>query len=160
MSGAGYRAAFLVLVWAAPGMAAQAVADSSRVEAAARHLEEEIVAPCCWRQSVADHTSAVALEIRQEIRRALYDGMTPEQVKAMYVRKYGERILMVPPRQGFNYVLWLIPIAASIGAFGVASHLLRRWRKGVAPVRQAPTPAAATNAALAKVDQQLKDWIE
>jgi len=141
-------------------LASQGPVDSARFEAEVRQLELSIIAPCCWHQPVATHNSPIALQIRQEIRESLAQGKTPDQIKAEYVRKYGERILAVPPRNAFNQFLWIIPIAASVGAFGVAGHFLRLWRKAQVSKPEVRTRKVPDSAAFAKVDEQLKKWDE
>lgn len=144
-------------------VAAESRRDSVRFEATVRELELSIIAPCCWHQPVANHASQIAIEIRKEIRQMVGAGMTPDQIKAEYVHRYGERILAVPPKNAFNRFLWIIPIAASVGAFGIAGHLLGTWRKGKAAARPSVAGtgnAAHSSASLARVDEALKKWDE
>ena len=152
----------LMMALSVPAFAgATATGDSLRLEATALAVERELIAPCCWHQSVAVHSSPIATQMKAEIRAALREGNTPDEIKARYIAQYGERILTVPPRSGFNYTLWAIPFAATIGAAGVASHFLRRWRRGERNDRARTAPAAASNsAALRKVDEELRKWEE
>ncbi len=158
------RYAFLVLsaVTLAGRVAApQSQLDSARFEATVRELELSIIAPCCWRQPVANHNSQVALDIRQEIRKMVADGMTPEQIKADYVRRYGERILAVPPKNAFNQFLWVIPISTSVMAFGVAGYFLRMWRNARSTPRigrEGDRRSHVRGSSFAKVDEELEKW--
>jgi len=45
-------------------------------------------------------------------RERLAAGESPEQVKAYFVEKYGLWILLAPPRQGFNLLVWVVPFVA------------------------------------------------
>jgi class 3 adenylate cyclase len=51
----------------------------------------------------ADHAHALAglaLEMKDVVRQQLAAGRTPDEVKAYFVAKYGEWILLEPPRRG------------------------------------------------------------
>ena len=61
-----------------------------------RKVEAELVAPCCYSQSVALHMSREAAEMREEVTLMVTDGMTEQQIINHYKGIYGERILTVP----------------------------------------------------------------
>ena len=92
-------------------------------EAEARRVEQELVAPCCWRQQVAVHDSPIAREIRQEIRARLARGESRQQIITAYVQQYGNAILVEPPARGFNRALYALP-PLLLAASGAALVLL------------------------------------
>jgi cytochrome c-type biogenesis protein CcmH/NrfF len=55
---------------------------------------------------------------------------------------YGERVLMAPLRQGFNWVGYIMPFAALITAGGIVAVLIRKW--GAASRQTEPRAATAT----------------
>ena len=110
------------------------------------HEEVEAIAkklrcPVCQNLSVADSDSVVSNQIRTKIRKMLEDGRTEQQVMDYFVSKYGEWILLSPPKHGFNWLVWAGPFAAVlIGGF----LLLRFLKKSQTPPSEGPsTPDTA-----------------
>jgi cytochrome c-type biogenesis protein CcmH len=99
----------------------------------------------CQNLSVADSPSEMASQMRTLVRERLAQGESPEQVKLFFVERYGEWILLSPPRRGFNLVVWLAPAVATAGGLLVAGLLIRRWARlsrARAAGRAAPVDAA------------------
>src|SRR5688500_17510504 len=59
----------------------------------AHELATHFIAPCCWRQTLADHDSPVAVELRAELAARLAGGEAPAAIEQRLVARYGERIL-------------------------------------------------------------------
>ena len=111
----------------------------------ARHVEEQTVyeiaaqlrCVVCQNLSVADSPSEMALQMRGVIKERLAAGERPEQVIRYFVDKYGDWILLSPPRQGFSLLVWIFPFVAVVVGLGIVALVLRRWTR-----RKRPSPAA------------------
>ncbi len=119
---------------------------------AATELEERLLAPCCWNQTLDIHASPLASSIRSEIRRRLEAGETVAQVEADLVARHGERIRAVPHAGFMRPVGMGLLAVAGIAFFGVVAFGRRRSK--VPPAPTPPTIAAADRQAL---DQALLD---
>lgn len=97
----------------------------------------------CQSLSVADSPSETANQMRGIIRERLAAGDSPEQVKAYFVEKYGLWILLAPPREGFNLLVWVVPFVALAAGLALVLLLVRRWSR-----RAAPAPAGAPDEAM------------
>jgi cytochrome c-type biogenesis protein CcmH len=100
-----------------------------RVDAVAAGLR----CPVCQDLSVADSPSSVAAAFRAEIARRLRDGGTPGEVRAYFVSKYGQWILLAPRPTGLNVLPWAAPLAALVVGAGAVGAVLRRRRDPAAP---------------------------
>jgi cytochrome c-type biogenesis protein CcmH len=97
----------------------------------------------CQSLSVADSPSETANQMRGIIRERLAAGDSPEQVKAYFVEKYGLWILLAPPREGFNLLVWVVPFVGLAAGLVLVLLLVRRWSR-----RPAPVPAAGPDEAM------------
>jgi cytochrome c-type biogenesis protein CcmH len=109
----------LALAFAAP-----AVASESRPTAS--ELESELVCPVC--DSTLDTSNApVALRMKAFIRERIAAGDTKSEIKARLVDEFGPAVLAVPPRRGFDWVAWLLPLAGLAVAAVAVGALAWRW---------------------------------
>jgi cytochrome c-type biogenesis protein CcmH len=96
--------------------------DAQRVEAVAAGLR----CPTCQGLSVADSPSKVANGMRDIVAEQLATGRTPEEIRAWFVDRYGEWILLAPPSSGLGRAVWLAPIAAlGVGVIAAVAVAMR-----------------------------------
>ena len=121
-----------------PASAVQAVVEDPELEAQVKELAAKLRCPTCRALSVQDSPSGMAQEMRILIREQLKSGMTPEEVEAYFVERYGEWILLKPTAEGFNWTVWLLPILMLSGGLFFVFLTARRW------VQQGQARAAAS----------------
>ncbi|MFQ5682020.1 MAG: cytochrome c-type biogenesis protein CcmH [Candidatus Binatia bacterium] len=102
------------------------LAQPPDLEEQAQQIGAVLRCPVCQNLSVADSPSELAQEMRAVIRKQLKEGKEPDQVKAYFVSKYGDWVLLAPPRRGFNLLVWVLPFFALAVGFLIAVLLLRR----------------------------------
>ena len=127
----------------APAVARAQVATSSQSshESAAREIEQRLLAPCCWSQTLEIHDSPLASELRREIRARLRAGTSAQQIEDDFAGRYGERVRAVP-RGGDTRLVIVASVALAMLASGIALLLrARRW------MRRAPSGASDCDAA-------------
>ncbi|MEX2224238.1 MAG: cytochrome c-type biogenesis protein [Candidatus Rokuibacteriota bacterium] len=97
----------------------------------------------CQSLSVADSPSETAHQMKAIVRERLAAGESPEQVKAYFVEKYGLWILLAPPRQGFNLLVWVVPFVGLAAGLVLVVVLTRRWSRRAASAPVVARPDAA-----------------
>lgn len=142
----------LLMMAAAPAVAAaQAGAPTTGADVAETQLERDVRAlaselrcPVCQGLSLQDSPSELSQEMKDVIRTQLAEGRTPEEVKAYFVSKYGEWILMEPKAQGFNLAVYLLPVVGLVAGAAFVFLTARKWvRQGDAAELAAEEEAEA-----------------
>jgi cytochrome c-type biogenesis protein CcmH len=104
-----------------------ATVSDSALEAQTRAVASTLRCPVCQGESLEDSPSDLARQMRAVVRDKLGAGETPDQVKAYFVSRYGEWILLEPTMTGLNVVLYVIPVLLVIGGLVLVAFLVRRW---------------------------------
>lgn len=117
-------------------------------EARALALESDLRCPVCRSQSIRQSRSFMAEDMKRRLRELIQAGQTDAEIRAYFVARYGEWILLTPPRSGFNLAAYLPLVAVAGGAFALV-WIARRWRRswqdaadGGSAARPAPPPAS------------------
>lgn len=105
----------------------QAAAGDSVLEARTSAVAAQLRCPVCQGLSLQDSPSDLAQSMRSVVREQLAQGKTPDQVKAYFVSKYGEWILLAPPPHGFNLLAYAMPVLVVVGGGALIAIAVRRW---------------------------------
>jgi cytochrome c-type biogenesis protein CcmH len=78
--------------------------------------------------------------MRHLVREQLQQGKTPTEVLDYFVQRYGEWILLAPPKHGFNLIIWITPfLILPVG--GMVVYLgARRWVRHTTMLSSTATP--------------------
>src|SRR5437016_6732966 len=91
------------------------IAAAKDPEARAQAIAAQLRCPVWQNESVADSPSELAAQMRTLIRAKVAAGETDQQIVDYFVSKYGEWILLEPPRRGPLWIVWLAPAVALLG---------------------------------------------
>jgi cytochrome c-type biogenesis protein CcmH len=135
---------------AAPATAAAAptvkTGADSLLEARTRNLSAQLRCPVCQGLSLQDSPSELSQQMRDVVRGQLAMGKSDDEVKAYFVARYGEWILMEPEARGFNLLVYVLPFVGLLAGAGVLVLAVRRWTR-TSPGD--PSTAAVTSDAVA-----------
>jgi len=110
----------------APGAAAPEAADAE-LEARTTAVASTLRCPVCQGESIQDSPADLARDMRALVREQLRAGRTPEEVKAYFVGRYGEWILLEPKMTGLNILLYAFPVLLVLGGLALVVVLVRKW---------------------------------
>lgn len=117
---------------------AQALTDSA-LEAQTKAVASHLRCPVCQGLSIQDSPSELSQQMKSIVREQLRAGKSPDEVKAYFVSKYGEWILLEPKPQGMNLAVYLAPFVLLLGGGALIVVMVRKWTARP----PAPTPTDA-----------------
>ena len=82
----------MILVLTLINPAALSTAQTAEIQ----KVEKRLLAPCCYTQSIAEHGSNIAVQMRHEVAEMVADGKSEHEIVEHYRNIYGDRILIVP----------------------------------------------------------------
>jgi cytochrome c-type biogenesis protein CcmH len=104
-------------------------------------LEKKFICPTC--QTTLELSNApIADRMRAFIRERIAAGDSESEISEALVAQFGEGVLAAPPKEGFNLLAWVLPLAGGAVAIGVLAVALRRWSRTRAEPGGAATPSA------------------
>ena len=127
----------LAIAWTARP---QALTAEERVD----RISAELRCPVCQGLSVQDSPSETARSMRALVARRVAEGRTDDEIRAEFVRSYGDWILLSPPLLSVSGLIWLAPLAAIVLGAAFA------WSRARAPATQ-PVAADPTDAELRRL---------
>jgi len=117
-------ATLLALLMLAPLAHAQETLLDPRVFEIGRLLR----CPTCVAESVSESSAPIAREMREIIQEQLDAGSSKAEILAFFQDRYGDWILLDPPRTGALLWVWVLPVLVAVGGLVSAVVLMRRWR--------------------------------
>jgi cytochrome c-type biogenesis protein CcmH len=72
-------------------------------------------------------------------------------VRAYFVDKYGDWILLAPPRRGFTLLVWVVPYVMALLGIALVAVLVTRWTR-----RQPATPPAVDPAMRERIRREME----
>ena len=106
-----------------------------------RAVATELRCVVCQNLSVADSPSEMAQQMRAIVREQLQAGKSPDEIKAFFVSKYGEWVLLKPKTTGFSALLWILPYVVLVLGVSAALWFVRRWVARKKNAEQSAPPA-------------------
>lgn len=128
-------AAFVVALLLAP------VAVASEEHPTQSELERELICPVCKPATLDQSDAPIARRMKDVIAERIAAGDTKSEIKDRLVAQFGQQVLAAPPRSGFNWLAWVLPIAGlGLGAVVVGAAAWR-WSRSREPSAELPLEA-------------------
>lgn len=112
--------ALLVALWLPGALFAEGPYDRQM-----REIASLLQCPICKGQSVLDSNSQLATQMRQLILEKLEAGESKAAIIQYMVDRYGEGILLDPPKRGFTLGIWLGPVVVVVLGLAIVAGTLR-----------------------------------
>ena len=122
---------------------AQPVAANPALEKQMMAIAEELRCLVCQNQTIADSNAELAVDLRNQVREKLEQGMSNKDILNYMVQRYGDFVLYRPPVKATTWLLWFGPFLLLIGGIVFLGLKLRRGRPQVDDLPQAEMQRAS-----------------
>ena len=118
--------------FAVPAFAAQVEEDP--LERQVLDIAKDLRCTVCQNQPVAESNADLARDMRAIIREQVQAGKSRDEIVKYFVDRYGDYVLMNPPKRGSGAIVWIGPLAliVVVGVSGLV-FLRRRLRPCMPP---------------------------
>src|SRR5713226_2697960 len=111
------------------------------LEGRVQRLGKELRCAVCQGLSIADSPASMARAQLDKVRSLVAAGKSDEEIRAYFIERYGEWVLLQPSAHGINWLVWLGPVALLVvGGAIIVRVVLRRPAQGVTK-EPAPRPS-------------------
>jgi cytochrome c-type biogenesis protein CcmH/NrfF len=154
------RAAVAVLVALAALVGAGAASAADCTKTSVSDLEDEVMCPVCGTSLGLAREAPQARRERAYIVRLVKRCRSKDEIKAALVAQFGDSVLAVPSKDGFNLSAYVVPLVAMLLAGAALIIGLVRWRwAGPTGARAAAALASSRGidpADAARLDDELR----
>ena len=121
-------------------------------------VAKNIYCHVCENITLEECPTPACADWREEIRDLLAEGKSPQEIYDIFSERYGDRSLGVPPREGWNWVLYIAaPLGFLVGLI-ILIHGFRSWRKPIETLDDLKT--TETNTEKSEYVSQMEDELK
>ena len=139
----------------------QALAQDAPTQDEVNAVARKLFCPVCENTPLDVCPTQACQNWRDEIRVALVEGKTEQEILDEFALKYGDSVLAQPPAR--QWAAWVLPVAMVVAALAALVYWLQSWtRPEAVPVEREPTKQDPTippdDTYLLQVERELSEW--
>ena len=125
--------------------------EEEEIDLQVRAIAKTLRCTICQNESIWESQAPLAQQMRDLVKERLMKGESPDQIRAYFLSRYGDYILLAPQKSGLNWLLWAGPFVLLAGGGLFLYRTLSRWvAQAGAEKQEAPPP----------IDDRLRKRIE
>ncbi|MBS3968427.1 MAG: cytochrome c-type biogenesis protein CcmH [Truepera sp.] len=95
-------------------------------------IGRQLRCPTCIAETVADSAEGISGEMRLIIQEQLVAGKSEGEILAFFQERYGDWVLLDPPRRGIYLLVWASPVVVGLLAVVLLMIYIRRGQQQAA----------------------------
>jgi cytochrome c-type biogenesis protein CcmH len=100
--------------------------SEDEIQMKVREISKSLRCAVCQSESVWESGSELASQMREIVRERVISGESGDEIRAYFVSRYGDFILLKPRVSGINYLIWFGPFILLV----ISAFFLYRKMKG------------------------------
>ena len=118
-----------------------AVIDETEIDEQVREIAKTLRCTVCQTENIWESGAPLAHQMREAVRERVLQGQSAEDIRAYFHSRYGDYIMMEPPKHGLNWLVWAGPFLLLLfGGFMLYRELGRWVSSSPAPPPETPEP--------------------
>lgn len=126
----------LYFVFSTAGLAK--VVDETEIDQKVREIAKTLRCTVCQTENIWESGAPLAHQMRQAVRERVIQGQSTEEIRAYFHSRYGDYIMMEPPKQGINWLIWLAPFLLLFGGGVLLWREVKGWVTRTPPSQPPP----------------------
>ncbi|ADV66799.1 cytochrome c-type biogenesis protein [Deinococcus maricopensis] len=135
-------------------LAGVALALTPAQEGRALSIGNRLRCPVCQGLPITESGNTISKQMLREVREQVQSGRSDADIFAFFATRYGDTVLLDPPKSGVNLLLWGLPAVMFAIGGAVLFGYLRRARLPVTAPDVSPEALARVDAELARHDKE------
>jgi len=153
MKRTAYIIVLCILLFTSSGLAA--VVDETEIDEQVREIAKTLRCTVCQTENIWESGAPLAHQMRAAVRERVIQGQTAEEIRAYFHSRYGDYIMMEPPKHGLNWLVWVGPFILLVFGGLMLYRELGRWVSGT-PAPSAEIPPPLDEEARRRIKQELQ----
>ena len=127
------------------------IQDETDLDMQVREIAKTLRCTVCQTENIWESGAPLAQQMRAVVRERLKLGHSKEEIRAYFLSRYGDYIMMEPPKHGVNWIIWVGPFVLLLGGGLLLYKEVTGW------VRSTPEP---TSTPASPLDDQARQRIQ
>ncbi len=124
----------LLLCFGFPYWGMAEVVDETEIDEKVREIAKTLRCTVCQTENIWESGAPLAHQMREVVRERVMQGQSAEEIRAYFHSRYGDYIMMEPPKHGINWLIWLAPFLLLFGGGALLWREVKQW------VTRSPAP--------------------
>jgi len=144
----------IVLCFVSPIAGMAKVVDETEIDQKVREIAKTLRCTVCQTENIWESGAPLAQQMRAAVRERVMQGQSTEEIRAYFHSRYGDYIMMEPPKQGINWLIWLAPFLLLFGGGALLWREIKGWvMKPPAP----QTPPTLDETSRRRIERELHE---
>jgi len=119
-------------------------------------VAKELFCPVCENTPLDVCPTEACKQWRALIREQLAEGKTKEEIHEYFVVQYGARVLAEPPREGLNWLVYIVPPVLFLVGAGILFSVFRSWKKPLTDINEESDTPKVDDDYLNRFEEELR----
>jgi cytochrome c-type biogenesis protein CcmH len=117
----------VILISVTPLRAFSETVDEQTIDIRTREIAKTLRCTVCQTESIWESGAELARQMRAVVRERVAQGQSDEEIRAYFLSRYGDYILLQPRKRGLNWLIWGGPFLVLIVGGALLLTTIRRW---------------------------------